>query len=158
MMTKRILVAVDGSDNATKAVEFVGDTIGGSKDFEVTLCCIVEARSGLLEHEHMGVEHPDDEAWLASRKQKVESDVVNPAQQILTGKGVAPNAIHVCTRLVSDAHTDAALAIIEEARTGNFDIVVLGRRGLSMLKEFLLGSVTSKVVHHLEDRAVWIVG
>ena len=157
-MTKKILVAVDGSDNAMKAVEFVGDTIGESKEFEVTLCCIVEARSGLLEHGHMGVEQPDDEDWLARQREKVESQVINPGQRILTEKGVAANAIHICTRLVSDAHSDAALAIIEEARSGNFDIVVLGRRGLSMLKEFLLGSVTSKVVHHLEDRAVWIVG
>jgi nucleotide-binding universal stress UspA family protein len=42
-------------------------------------------------------------------------------------------------------------------KNGGYKTVVMGRRGRSALKEFLLGSVSSKVVHHVEDCAVWIV-
>ncbi|WP_218081822.1 universal stress protein [Anthocerotibacter panamensis] len=38
--------------------------------------------------------------------------------------------------------------ICAEARRQGTDLIVLGRRGLSGLKEFLLGSVSNYVVHH----------
>jgi len=35
--------------------------------------------------------------------------------------------------------------IIETARTGNFDIIVMGSGGLGSIKEFFLGSVSDRV-------------
>lgn len=40
-----------------------------------------------------------------------------------------------------------AEAILTEARTGGYDLVVMGRRGLSTLKELFMGSVSHAVVH-----------
>jgi nucleotide-binding universal stress UspA family protein len=47
--------------------------------------------------------------------------------------------------------------IIEEAKSG-YGVVVLGRRGLSGIKEFFLGSVSNKVVTTVKDVSVFVVG
>lgn len=45
---------------------------------------------------------------------------------------------------------DAVVALIEEARAGGFDLLVVGNKGMTGLSRFLhLGSVPSKVSHHL---------
>jgi len=52
---------------------------------------------------------------------------------------------------------DVAEDIIDEAREGAYDTVVMGRRGLGMAKSLLLGSVTRKVVDYAKGCAVTIV-
>jgi nucleotide-binding universal stress UspA family protein len=47
--------------------------------------------------------------------------------------------------------------ILNEAETGGFDTIVMGRRGLGMAKALLLGSVTSKVVQKAKGCAVTTV-
>ena len=71
--------------------------------------------------------------------------------------GVPIDTVVIRTKIDAEPHPDVAMSIIREAEEGNHDVVVLGRRGMSMLKEFVLGSVSSKVIHHIKDRAVWLV-
>ena len=46
--------------------------------------------------------------------------------------------------------SDAVTALIEEARDGHFDLLVMGNKGMTGLTRFFrLGSVPNKVSHHL---------
>jgi nucleotide-binding universal stress UspA family protein len=45
-------------------------------------------------------------------------------------------------------HGHPADSLIEHARTGGFDLLVVGRKGHSALERFLLGSVTLKLAAH----------
>lgn len=45
-------------------------------------------------------------------------------------------------------HGNPANALIEHARQGEFDLLVVGRKGHSALERFLLGSVTLKLAAH----------
>jgi nucleotide-binding universal stress UspA family protein len=45
-------------------------------------------------------------------------------------------------------HGHPAQALIEHARTGGFDLLVVGRKGHNALERFLLGSVTLKLAAH----------
>ena len=46
--------------------------------------------------------------------------------------------------------SDAVTALIEEARDGRFDLLVMGNKGMTGLTRFFrLGSVPNKVSHHL---------
>ena len=47
--------------------------------------------------------------------------------------------------------------ILQEAKEGGYGTIVMGRRGLSKVHEFLLGRVTTKVLQRAEKFAVWIV-
>ena len=55
-----------------------------------------------------------------------------------------PN-LNVSTKLKEGRPTDK---IIETAKEGNFDIIVLGRRGIGGVTELLLGSVSDRVADH----------
>ena len=43
---------------------------------------------------------------------------------------------------------DPAYSIIKEAEAGKYDMIIMANRGLSEISEFLMGSVSSKVVRH----------
>ncbi|MGQ9586706.1 MAG: universal stress protein, partial [Anaerolineae bacterium] len=43
---------------------------------------------------------------------------------------------------------DPAQEIVQAAKEGGFDLIVVGHRGLSPVKAFLLGSVSERVVAH----------
>ena len=58
---------------------------------------------------------------------------------------------------VVDGTRDAATDILKEARSGGYGTLVLGRRGRSGVKEFFMGSITSKVMQDYAGMAVWIV-
>jgi len=50
--------------------------------------------------------------------------------------------LKVSTKLVEGRPSDK---IIETAEKGNFDIIIMGSRGLGGIKEFFLGSVSDRV-------------
>lgn len=52
--------------------------------------------------------------------------------------------LNVSTKLEEGRSLDK---IIETAKVGNFDLIVVGHRGLSGIKEFVLGSVSDRVAH-----------
>lgn len=45
---------------------------------------------------------------------------------------------------------DSADEIVKAAEEGNFDLVIMGNRGLGVFSRTLLGSVSDKVVHHIK--------
>jgi nucleotide-binding universal stress UspA family protein len=59
----------------------------------------------------------------------------------------ADSGVPIDTKVVD---TDAVTALIEEARDGHFDLLVMGNKGMTGLTRFFrLGSVPNKVSHHL---------
>lgn len=53
-------------------------------------------------------------------------------------------------------HRDPASALLEVADEGDYDLVVVGNKGMAGAGRFLLGSVPNKVSHHV-DRHLLIV-
>ncbi|HLV65081.1 MAG TPA: universal stress protein [Polyangiaceae bacterium] len=56
-----------------------------------------------------------------------------------------PSGITRSSRLISGA---PAAALLEELRTGNYDLVVMGTKGRTGFAHLLLGSVAEKLVRH----------
>jgi hypothetical protein len=46
---------------------------------------------------------------------------------------------------------------MEEATKGGYGTIVVGRRGVSKVYEFLMGRVSNKVIQMAKDQAVWVV-
>lgn len=165
-MDLKVLLALDGSDAAMRAVAHVGEIFAGKEGGEVWLYYVVGIPPRLMEH---GGAQPGDRGmvpretlaaqtdWESDLRLRVEDKIFGPAKRLLEGLGADSGSTQIRTRISEDAHPDVALRIIQKAEAGGFSAVVLGRRGRSALREFALGTVTSKVIHHIKSCAVWIV-
>jgi nucleotide-binding universal stress UspA family protein len=145
----KFLVAVDNSENAIRAVDYVAQILGGF-DFKINLFHAIRGGQSI----HSGIAHL---FFSKESSEEAEADaqaVFDNAKHRLEGAGFAPGQI--TTKLVSGVPSRAE-AIIKEAREGDYGTIVLGRRGLSRVQEFLLGRVSNKIISIIRRRAVWVV-
>ncbi len=77
--------------------------------------------------------------WIDSDAIKVESDALEKCEYCLAGK--IP-----CHPMIATG--DPAEEILQTAREGDYDMIVLGSHGHSALRGFLLGTVHAKILHH----------
>jgi nucleotide-binding universal stress UspA family protein len=75
-------------------------------------------------------------------------------KRCLQEAGVAPERISTACKIGSYSR---AAEILATAREGNYGTVVMGRSGISAVREFIMGRVTTKVLNAAEGLAVWIV-
>ena len=154
-MDRKVLIALDQSENAIRAVKFVGEMVGLLPDVEVTLLHVVGKplfgrRVGIVSE----AEWKDFEEKWEQEMVKEMDNVFRLAKEDLTNAGIDPNRIHV--KLIP-LQKDVALDIISEAKKRGFNTIVVGRKGHSIIAEVFLGSVSNKIVHHAHDCTVWVV-
>lgn len=162
MNFKKILLAVDASDNARRAVEYTGSVAGSSPGFSVEVLCIER-----LPHRDL---FPDEKAWeVACTEARTElQSFLLEARRMLIEAGVPEQ--DATTHYVSTCDspfegkttrcslgTSVAQEILDILKEGGFGTVVVGRRGVSKAEEFLFGSVSNKIIHSAKNCTVWVV-
>ena len=75
------------------------------------------------------------------------------ARQILVSSGFAENAIEI---KVENKNKGVARDILAEADQ-EYDLLVIGRRGISGIREFFLGSTSQKVFSGAKEISVLVV-
>jgi len=147
---KNILIAVDASDNARRAVDYAASILANASGVRVTLLYIERAPGRDL--------FETEEAWIGQCKLEHERvfDFLKDARARLAAAGLPDNAIAERTLLCS-AEPSVAQTILDVQQEGGFGTLVVGRRGLSKGEEFLFGSVSTKLVHNARNCAVWVV-
>jgi nucleotide-binding universal stress UspA family protein len=151
IQSRKMLIAVDASENSRKAVNYLG-TFAAATETEFTLYHVIRSLGfGFLEDfSRRDKEIKAFEEVLASNAQ----GIFRAYQESLEKAGVAPTRIS--TKYTQQSHTRAG-EILREAKDGDYGTIVMGRRGLSKVHEFLMGRVTNKVLSRAEGFAVWIV-
>ncbi len=145
-----ILLAMDESENAIRAAQYVGRIIGSSrKNFQVTLTHVLVRPSADLFEEPGGALKYEQEA-----KRKMEA-VFAKASGVLTGAGLSSEAVR--NKFIVTDEPGIAQGLLAEQKAGRYGTVVVGRRGVTKAEEFLFGSVSNKIIHHAKDCAVWVV-
>ncbi len=146
---KNILVAVDASENAARAIRYVGEITTGNPAFKVTVLNVVRHPS----RDH----YPSDEEWKRGCKdiEQKGKQVLEEGGQILLSSGMDKDNIK--TSMVWASGPSIASEIMKVQQQGGFGTVAVGRRGVSKAEEFLFGSVSSKVVHYARNCTVWVV-
>ena len=156
-MPQKILIALDGSEISSKIVEFAAKTV--SENSVITLFSVIPNVDLLCELDPWFIkgfapkQYPDYCRAIQDEKRRLLDETLQAGRQQFLDAGFKVESIS--TKIEMMKH-DVALTIIEEARTG-YDLIVLGRRGHSGLKKFLLGSVSQKVLQAVEDISVLIV-
>jgi nucleotide-binding universal stress UspA family protein len=158
-MAHKVLLALDGSEGAWRAVEYVAEAFGPTPGVQVTLVHILSGLPPALWDDGHILEDKEKEArqrlvanWQKDQEKKWQS-LVNKVHVVLTKAGIPPEAV---VSKFKPKYFDVAEDILREAETGKFDTIVMGRRGLGRAKTLVLGSVTNKVVQNAKDRAVII--
>jgi nucleotide-binding universal stress UspA family protein len=133
-----IVVGTDGSDTAATAVRYAIDL---AREAGARLH-IVSAYEPVSEQRLRGgrVEVPKDLQWVINPREDVLA-VLERAERDARGAGV--EQVETFAR-----QGDAADAIIDVAEEQRSDLIVVGNRGMTGAKRFLLGSVPNKVSHH----------
>ena len=137
-MFASILVGTDGSDTATTAVRYAIDL---ARELGARLL-IVSTYEPVSDHRLQSekLDVPEDLQWM-----------INPREDVLAMLGEAEQDARSAT--VADVETfarqgDAADAILDVAEERGSDLIVVGNKGMTGAKRFLLGSVPNKVSHH----------
>jgi nucleotide-binding universal stress UspA family protein len=156
-MPQKILIALDGSEISSRIVEFSAKTV--SENSVITLFSVVPNVDLLCELDPPFIKGFAPEQYLdycraiQDEKRRLLEETLETGRDFFLNAGFKAESMSTKIEVMK---YDVALTIIEEARTG-YDLIVLGRRGHSGLKKFLLGSVSQKVLQAVKDISVLIV-
>ncbi|MEO5691904.1 MAG: universal stress protein [Usitatibacter sp.] len=129
----KILVATDGSKPALRAVKFASNLVRQlSSSSTITLISV---------HDDAGLRHA--QAFVGRRAvvgylRELSEKELRPAQKVLDAAGIK------YTTEVRTGHV--AQEIVQRAKAGKFDLIVLGAKGRSAIADLLLGSVAQRVL------------
>ena len=146
---RHVLVALDRSENAKRAVLYVADFLGGVPGFRVTLLSIVPEPSE--DYFETGEER---KAWIEEHSSVAEKMLRN-YRDVLIQSGFSEDKVVV--RVDIRNCPSIADCILDDQKKLGCCTIVLGRRGISKKEEFLYGSTSSKVLHSGKNCAVWVI-
>ena len=137
-MFQSIVVGTDGSDTATQAVRQAIE-LARAVGARIELVSAYEPVSDARLREESIQRVPQDLQWMINPREDVQATLEAAAAEIRAA-GVE---VEVFAR-----QGDPADAILDVAEERGSDLIVLGNKGMTGAKRFLLGSVPNKVSHH----------
>jgi nucleotide-binding universal stress UspA family protein len=136
-MFSSIVVGTDGSETATQAVREAVDiakALGATLELVSAYAPVSQQR---LRAERRDA--PSDVQWAVHPRSETQA-VLSEAADVARDAGIDVNT-HA-------REGDPADAILDVAEEQNSDLVIVGNKGMTGAKRFLLGSVPDKVSHH----------
>jgi nucleotide-binding universal stress UspA family protein len=153
---KKILVAVDGSVYSNNAINYLVDLFKDIKELRLDLFTVVSS-GGLPE---AGREWMDELTLMTTMSPQARNRYsrarryTRQAMEHMVRLGVEERRI---TAEVQIARVGTAADIVQKARSGMYDALVIGRRGVGKMEELFMGSVSATVLGKSHDIPVWIV-
>ena len=132
-MYKNILLAVDGSEHSLRATKEAIKISSLVNDCMIEVVYVVDYSKSKDEVLHS---QGKEELEMSRRKKLL------PIEEQLKSNNVSYN--------LKLLHGEPGPSIVEYANKENFDLVVIGSRGLNSLQEMVLGSVSHKVVKRVK--------
>jgi nucleotide-binding universal stress UspA family protein len=138
----KILIPVDGSTYSIQGVEhaaYLAGELKGSID-KITILRVINLAL-YMERIKEGID-PEEEA----------KKILEEAKAVLLKAGVSEGLIS--TKVGVGAPADE---ILKEAEEGDYHLIIMGRKGRTALKDFILGGVSSTILQRCQDPTVAIV-
>jgi nucleotide-binding universal stress UspA family protein len=151
VFSKKMMIAVDGSENSFRAVDYVIDMTSGYPDLRVTLFHVLPHLRHFYSVE-FETNNPRLEQVLEREDNPRMANFYEKAFRKLEAAGLKKDHINVETNAES---FDIATAIFSELRTGRYGTVVVGRRGER--DAFFTGGIAMRLVQKVTNQALWMV-
>ena len=145
---KSILVPVDGSESAGRAAAFAGK-LAAAFAAKLTLLHAYDAPAAAL----LGMAHSQEAAIRETLNRIAERSFegARAAMSLAFGEGLSWEAVQKVATAGNPARE-----IVAHAKGNHSDLIVMGSRGLSVIQEITVGSVSDRVLR-LAPCAVTIV-
>ena len=127
-MYKRILVAVDGSENSKRAAQHAAKLAALSKDTHVEILFV-----------------QDFEKIRPEAKQKPGTPDIDVERKKRLAPIIGVFELPPVSHELVVKQGEPGSTIVSFANRGGFDLVIIGSRGLNSFQEMVLGSVSQKV-------------
>ena len=155
-MAKKILLAMDESENAMRAADFVAQNF--SNDHEVTIFSVVLDTPTVCEMNSPSLvpyftAQKDAFCHVEDQKKMMIQEAHQKARETLIKAGFPEKKVQV---KIESKKKGIAKGILDEANSG-YDLVVMGRHGVAGIGDFLLGSTPQKILNSLKKGAVLLV-
>ncbi len=148
---RNILIPVDISATAIQLVDYIGMMVGGQSDVRMTFFHVDETPVGsfvaggiygraIVDAIAKGERNWQERFWVEARKSLEEAGIHSSRFEQLT----VPRTGRI------------AKMILEQVQSGDYDTVVIGRRGSG--NAFFFGSISHYVVERLTNRTLWLIG
>jgi nucleotide-binding universal stress UspA family protein len=131
---KSIVVGTDGSETAALALAEASD-LAKATGAKLHIVSAYVPQPGT----RLAPDAPREASWMVGPDVTVDS-VLEQAGGVMRAKGIE-----------AESHSrrgDAADALLEVADEQDADLIVVGNKGMTGAKRFLLGSVPNKISHH----------
>jgi len=154
MLWNQILLAYDNSQQALRAVEYVGQMFGRVDNVKVTLYGVYDK---VPEYDMIDTPFTDQVKARISNLERTRDkgrDNLDEAKKHLVRMGFAEDQVKI---KYAEKNKGVAKDIIDEVKRGGYGTVVLGRKGVSNLTGMLFGSVSSGVIGNLEGATICVV-
>ncbi|MCX8027505.1 MAG: universal stress protein [Thermodesulfovibrionales bacterium] len=148
-INRKILIAVDESENSMRAINYVGELLRGMTDFRIFLLHIV-----LLPQDDYFFNEEEKTSWIREKKVAGEG-ILHRSHKVLTDFGFKEDSIKEI--LIVESCSSVGECILQKQQEINCSTVVIGRRGISKKEEFIFGSTSNKILHTPKSCTVWIV-
>lgn len=148
---RSVIMAVDGSESAMRAVEHLCFVLGGSPDIRITLFHVTPRFSETCPIDARGEDSPLAAVGQRGNKHCIDN-FYQKALETFKAAGFGNDRIHL---KIVDRVFGTGKAILKEAETENHDTIVIGRRGLS--RSFFTGSVSRYIMDHATRHALWVI-
>jgi len=147
VLFEKILVPLDGSEHSLKGLEVAieigkqfGSIITIIHIYSVTVRPIVVPEPATLTPSGVPVMTAEEVAKIVEAARREGNRVLAEGERRIEAKGVRVEKVLV------EGH--AVQEIVRVAKEGSFGLIVIGARGISRIREILLGSVSDAVIHH----------
>jgi len=140
---KKILVAVDGSDHAKKAL-YKAKEIGEQYNSDIIILYVISS----IRHCHPYVLDKAIEAEINKMALNQAKIILEDAAKVYEDYPAKATTFMKCG--------DPAKEILDKAKNEKCDLIVMGSRGLNTISRAMLGSISNKVVNH-SDISVLVV-
>lgn len=146
----KILLAYDGSDLALDSVRYIGEAFPRDRTQVVVFYVETKIPRSFWRMEKeldFRFQSPQIRAAMAERKKKINL-AMEKARQILLDTGFPSGAIHPRVHIKNQGIVQD---IVEESHQG-YDALVMGRKGHSRIKDFLVDTLPMKLlgkIHHI---------
>jgi len=143
ILINKILVPVDGSESSTKAAEYAIDIAKKRKAKLIAVHIMHLPAYALTPTPIEGMPTPAITTiplTVSDKERKMVESYLNKIREMAEKAGVT-----IETKIIEN-QPSIVQAIAEIAEKQNFDLIVMGTKGRTGIKKFLLGSVASGVV------------